>query len=58
MIFEYSRIETLEGVTRTPYNQYDSVILPIKAYLDQHGVDFTIKCTVTDLILRSLIKSQ
>lgn len=49
MMFEYARIETLEGVTRTPYNQYDSVILPIKAYLDQHGVDFTIKCTVTDL---------
>ena len=30
MIFEFSRIETLEGVTRTPYNQYESVILPIQ----------------------------
>ncbi|WP_330368663.1 oleate hydratase [Alkaliphilus metalliredigens] len=49
MIFEFSRIQTLEGVTRTPYNQYESIILPMKAYLDDHGVDFTIKCTVTDL---------
>jgi oleate hydratase len=49
MIFEFSRIETLEGVTRTPYNQYDSVILPIKNYLDKYGVDFSINATVTDL---------
>lgn len=49
MMFEFSRIETLEGVTRTPYNQYDSVILPLKAYLTGHNVDFTMKCTVTDL---------
>lgn len=49
MIFEFSRIETLEGVTRTPYNQYESVILPIKAYLDSFGVDFSINATVTDL---------
>ncbi|WP_346928738.1 oleate hydratase [Clostridium sp.] len=49
MIFEFSRIETLEGVTRTPYNQYESVILPLKVYLDDHGVDFSINATVTDL---------
>ena len=49
MIFEFSRIETLEGVTRTPYNQYDSVILPLKTYLDGFGVDFSINATVTDL---------
>lgn len=49
MIFEFSRIQTLEGVTRTPYNQYESIILPLKAYLDGFGVDFGIKCTVTDL---------
>ena len=42
-------IETLEGVTRTPYNQYESVILPLKAYLDEFGVDFSINATVTDL---------
>ncbi|MHC1747969.1 MAG: oleate hydratase [Cellulosilyticaceae bacterium] len=49
MIFEFSRIETLEGVTRTPYNQYESVILPIKAYLESFNVDFSINATVTDL---------
>ncbi len=49
MMFEFSRIETLEGVTRSPYNQYDSVILPLKAFLDNHQVDFSLKCTVTDL---------
>ncbi len=49
MIFEFSRIETLEGVTRTPYNQYESVILPLKAYLDTHQVDFSINATVTDI---------
>lgn len=49
MIFEFSRIETLEGVTRTPYNQYESVIEPIKVYLEKNGVDFSINHTVTDL---------
>ena len=49
MIFEFSRIETLEGVTRTPYNQYDSVILPLKEWLENQGVDFSIKAKVTDL---------
>jgi oleate hydratase len=46
---EFPRIHTLEGVTRTPYNQYDSIILPMHRYLEEHGVDFTLKCTVTDL---------
>ncbi|RXI70762.1 oleate hydratase [Clostridium tetani] len=49
MILEFSRIQTLEGVTRTPYNQYESIILPIKDYLDKAHVDFSLKCTVTDL---------
>ena len=49
MIFEFSRIETLEGVTRTPYNQYESVILPLKKYLENCNVDFSINATVTDI---------
>lgn len=49
MIFEFPRIQTLEGVTRTPYNQYESLVMPLKAYLDKFGVDFGTKCTVTDL---------
>ncbi len=46
---EFPRIQTLEGVTRTPYNQYDSIIVPLHQYLEPLGVDFTLKCTVTDL---------
>lgn len=49
MIFEFSRIETLEGVTRTPLNQYDSVIRPMEAYLRGCGVNFVRNCTVTDI---------
>ena len=41
MIFEFSSIETLEGVTRTPYNQYESIIFPIKKYLSEKNVDFS-----------------
>lgn len=49
---EFPRIHTLEGVTRTPYNQYDSIILPLQEYLKSHGVDFSLNCTVTDLIFK------
>lgn len=49
MIFEFTRIETLEGVTRTPYNQYESVVLPLKSYLENNEVDFSIGAMVTDL---------
>ncbi len=49
MILEFSRIDTLEGVTRTPLNQYESLILPLKSYLEKHGVDFTMNQTVTDI---------
>lgn len=49
MIFEFSRIETLEGVTRTPYNQYESVILPLREYLVNKNVDFAINAIVTDI---------
>ncbi len=49
MIYEFSRIQTLEGVTRTRYNQYDSLIVPLKKYLDGFNVDFNLKCTVTDI---------
>lgn len=49
MIYEFSRIETLEGVTRTPLNQYDSVIRPLEAYLREAGVNFEENCQVTDI---------
>jgi len=37
---EFPRINTLAGVDRTPYNQYDSIILPLATYLKAQGVDF------------------
>lgn len=49
MIFEFSRIETLEGVTRSPYNQYDSVIRPLEEYLRGFGVNMVENCAVTDI---------
>ncbi|MDR3711610.1 MAG: oleate hydratase [Puia sp.] len=49
MLLEFSRIDTLEGVTRTPYNQYESVILPLKSVLDKYHVDFSLRKTVTDM---------
>lgn len=39
-IQEIPRIDTLEGVDRTPFNQYDSIILPLTKYLEAQGVDF------------------
>jgi oleate hydratase len=48
-IHELPRIHTMEGVRRTPYNQYDSMILPILEWLKSQGVNFELKCEVTDL---------
>lgn len=39
-IQEFPRINSLAGVDRTPYNQYDSIILPIETYLKTQGVNF------------------
>ncbi|WP_180369218.1 oleate hydratase, partial [Oenococcus oeni] len=47
MILEFSRINTLEGVTRTPYNQYESIILPMRKYLENSGVEFVNDTKVT-----------
>lgn len=49
MMFEFGRIETLEGVTSTPLNLYDSAIRPLEEYLRQAGVHFEKNCQVTDL---------
>lgn len=48
-MLEFSRIETLGGVKRTIYNQYDSLVLPLERWLDLQGVQFIRNCTVTDL---------
>lgn len=48
-MLEFSRIETLAGVKRTIYNQYDSLVLPLQAWLKARGVHFVMDCKVTDL---------
>jgi oleate hydratase len=48
-LLEFSRIDTLAGVKRTVYNQYDSLVRPLKAWLLEFGVGFWPDCCVTDL---------
>src|SRR5665647_2548570 len=48
-MLEFSRIETLAGVKRTIYNQYDSLVLPLQTWLKARGVRLVADCTVTDL---------
>ncbi|MDH3266494.1 MAG: oleate hydratase, partial [Gammaproteobacteria bacterium] len=42
-------LEKLQGVMRTKYNQYHSVVLPIVNYLRDQGVNFEYGITVTDI---------
>jgi oleate hydratase len=48
-VLEFSRIDTLAGVKRTVYNQYDSLVLPLQAWLEGKGVQVVTDCKVTDL---------
>ena len=48
-MMEFSRIETLAGVKRTIYNQYDSLVLPLQTWLKQNGVQFITNCEVQKL---------
>ncbi|MEG3864736.1 MULTISPECIES: oleate hydratase [unclassified Microcoleus] len=48
-MLEFSRIETLAGVKRTIYNQYDSLVRPLQSWLADQGVNFIVDCKVTDL---------
>ena len=48
---EFSRIETLAGVKRTVYNQYDSLVKPLQAWLTAQGVRIETACSVTDIKL-------
>lgn len=48
-MLEFSRIETLGGVRRTVYNQYDSLVRPLQHWLAAQGVQFVHECTVTEL---------
>ena len=48
-MLEFSRIETLGGVKRTIYNQYDSLVLPLQSWLKGHGVRFVPDCRVSGI---------
>ena len=48
-VLEFSRIETLAGVKRTIYNQFDSLVLPLQTWLLAQGVRLVTDCRVTDL---------
>lgn len=39
----------IEGILRTRYNQYDSLIAPVLTWLRENGVQFHPNCTVTDV---------
>ncbi|MEQ1531158.1 MAG: oleate hydratase [Methylococcales bacterium] len=51
---EFSRIETLAGVKRTIYNQFDSLVRPLVAWLERQGVNFQTGCSVTDVELKTI----
>lgn len=46
---EFPRIETLGGVKRTIYNQYDAIVRPLVSWLKAHGVQFVHGARVTDM---------
>ncbi len=47
-MLEFPRIETLAGIKRTIYNQYDSLVLPLQSWLKAQGVRLVTDCRVTD----------
>ncbi len=47
-MMEFTRIETLAGVKRTIYNQYDSLVLPLQSWLKSQGVNLITDCKVID----------
>jgi oleate hydratase len=52
-MLEFSRIETLAGVKRTVYNQFDSLVRPLLNWLQAQDVKVVLNCTVTDFQLKT-----
>ena len=46
---EFPRIETLAGVKRTVYNQYDAIVRPLTSWLEKQGVQFIRNTRVADM---------
>ena len=47
-----SGFNTLHGIMRTVYNQYDSMVRPLQQWLEERGVRFQLNTRVSDLRLR------
>ncbi|WP_315836212.1 oleate hydratase [Bradyrhizobium prioriisuperbiae] len=45
----FSTIDTMAGIYRTQFNQYDAMVRPIVAWLTGHGVKFAMNTEVTDI---------
>ena len=43
--------DRLKGIMRTVYNQYNSLVRPLRKWLDERGVVFALSTTVTDLVI-------
>ncbi len=46
---EFPRIDTLAGVRRTVYNQYDAMVRPLAVWLEKNGVQFIAGAEVVDI---------
>jgi oleate hydratase len=48
-MLEFTRIDTLAGVKRTIYNQYDSLVRPMQSWLQSQGVNFEAGSTIVSI---------
>lgn len=56
---EVTRMDTQTGLKQSPYNQFESVILPMINWLKFKGVNFKTQCKVTNLdFLQELAEEQ
>ena len=49
MMNEFPRMDTMEGITRFPFNPYESMILPLAEYLKTNQVELVTGRTVTEI---------
>lgn len=47
----FKTFDTMSGIYRTRFNQYDSIVRPLQAWLRSNGVRFLMNTTVTDVEL-------
>jgi len=57
-INEFPIIDTLAGVKRTEYNQYDSIVVPLERWLLGHSVRFESGTEVTDIAIDSRMTGE